>query len=436
MSRAGRLSQIARWALLSGSGLCLLATALWLGQDQGNFASWVWVSIAAAVGASALIMGSLRLWQTSEPGLIWVLVILLAGVAFRLSLLPSTRYLSDDAYRYHWDGKVSLHGINPYQYPPSHPVLGSLPADDIDTRINHPDVRTVYPPLAQISFACAYWLTPGSLRGFQYLLLLSEILCWLLLWRELRRRKLPQANLLILVWSPLILFETYLPGHVDALALPWLTLFIIALGKKQCVRVGLFLALACLIKPLALIFVPAAAWHLGLKPALKTAATFLAICLLLYAPFLSAGFHLFSSMWLMGKFWSFNASLAAILEEILPRDLARAVALLTLAGLLLASVMRTRDLLSRLALAMGAFVVCTTTLFPWYLIWMFPILVLRPDPALLLLSALSPLTEIVSIGFRLDGSWDLPLWVRLTLYLPFFLLLAIAAKRRWGMFRG
>ena len=44
--------------------------------------------------------------------------VLVAAIVFRLTLLGSQPSLSDDVYRYVWDGRVQLSGINPYLHPP------------------------------------------------------------------------------------------------------------------------------------------------------------------------------------------------------------------------------------------------------------------------------------------------------------------------------
>jgi hypothetical protein len=150
---------------------------------------------------------------------------------------------------------------------------------------------------------------------------------------------------------------------------------------------------------------------------------FAAVVTAAYLPFVSAGWWLFDSMWLMAGHWSFNGSLADGLLWLLPGVAARWVLAGLLAGLLVLSAWKGRDLLDRLVLSMLAFVVCTTTLFPWYLVWMMPLLVLRPHPALVFLCFIAPLVEMVVIDYHLQQVWELPLWVQLVEYLPFYGLL-------------
>lgn len=76
---------------------------------------------------------------------------LVCALAFRITLLSAQPTLSDDIYRYMWDGKVQSHGLNPYSYPPEAGELEFL-RDSYYEGVNHKGVRTIYPPLAQIFF--------------------------------------------------------------------------------------------------------------------------------------------------------------------------------------------------------------------------------------------------------------------------------------------
>src|SRR5439155_24445470 len=68
----------------------------------------------------------------------FVIVIVFAAL-FRLSILFTAPYLSDDIYRYIWDGRVQAAGINPYRYIPADPALARLRDDKIYPKINRRD---------------------------------------------------------------------------------------------------------------------------------------------------------------------------------------------------------------------------------------------------------------------------------------------------------
>ncbi len=419
-----------RRASLALTAMVLLLGALAIGQEAGGFAQWVHVTMAVSVIGGGLILLTAWLWRRETIDRRWLLLVVILGVLMRLLVLPADRELSDDAARYHWDGKAMAHGVNPYLFSPDDPAVKHLWTDPVDERINHPWYRTCYPPVAEGLFTVAYWLSPGRLLGLQLLNLLAEILTWFILARELAQRRRSLAWLLLIIWSPLLILQGYLPGHLDLLALPFVALLVRAVARRQAGWAGVWLTLACLVKPLPLLFLPAIARELGWRRTRRLLLVCGAVGLVAYAPFLRAGWYLFSSTWLMATDWSFNGSVGAALEQLLPMRQAHLVSgVLTGAGVLLTT-WRGRDFLARALGGFTVFVVFTPTLFPWYLITALPLLVLGPQPALLVLGVLAPLSDLVVVGYRLRGVWEQAAWVRWVQYVPFYGVLTWGFRRR------
>ena len=92
-------------------------------------------------------------------------LILGAALVFRLTLWWSPATLSDDIFRYVWDGRVQLADINPYLYAPSAPEVEHL-RDALYHSINHAAIPTIYPPLAQLFFRaiCVLSATPAAFK--------------------------------------------------------------------------------------------------------------------------------------------------------------------------------------------------------------------------------------------------------------------------------
>ena len=431
-------------ASVTGRALLIVLTAILLIGGSWAAAHWTapldrWVGGLIVGGILLAALLALTTWRARglRPHLSGL--VLIAGIAIlaRLPLIQTDQWLSDDAARYHWDGKVIAHGINPYTFAPSDPQLAPLRDSNLDERINHPDELTVYPPVAEGIFLLAYVLTPGDLLGLKLMALLAEIATWLLLWRLLARWDLPPGNLLWVAWAPLLLIEGYLPGHADIFLLPLLVLFAGALMDCHTWRTGLWLALASLIKPFPLILLPAVLQHLGRRRAGRCLAVMVAVALIAYAPFLSAGEGLIRSMLLMYRTWSFNGSLARLLEAVLPVETAH-VLLAGLLGLALVVSLRWRgDLLARIQWAQIAWIICTPALFPWYLIWVLPFMALRFNAALMALTILVITAEEVVVGYRATGVWCGALWPSLLAYGSFGLLMLVPrlklSRRRRGV---
>ena len=96
-----------------------------------------------------------------------LVMIVIITAAVQLPGLFSYPLTSDDAYRYVWDGRVQLAGIDPYRYVPLDPALAGLrdpqlfPPDEPPV-INRPGVPTLYPPIAQLWFAFWALVTPWA----------------------------------------------------------------------------------------------------------------------------------------------------------------------------------------------------------------------------------------------------------------------------------
>ena len=101
--------------------------------------------------------------------------------------------LSGDVYRYLSDGRVLASGGNPYAYTPT------------DPRINHREIRSIYPPHAEILFAAVH-----TLLGWRLLIIAADIAAILLLRRH--------GAALAYATCPLVIFEGTWSGHVDLIA--------------------------------------------------------------------------------------------------------------------------------------------------------------------------------------------------------------------------
>jgi len=134
------------WRVLVIAGGVELALLGALGWWPG--ATFPWMGLLIFGGAfAAYAVGASQILQTRGGRLyIWGI-----AIAMRLILLPLTPELSDDIYRYLWDGEVQLAGINPYRYAPAASELSEI-RTVYKGLINNPTVPTIYPPLAQLAF--------------------------------------------------------------------------------------------------------------------------------------------------------------------------------------------------------------------------------------------------------------------------------------------
>ena len=148
-----------------------------------------------AVNVAAFLIVSIMLFfirRSAAPlPRAWLLPVLLFGLLFRLTLIPHGIVGSDDIYRYLWDGDVAAAGINPFAYTPTDPHLAHIATDDLPSKVNHPELRSVYPALAQFLFLASHAMFGDQVWGMKLLIVLMDALTMIFIWLFVRGRPDP-----------------------------------------------------------------------------------------------------------------------------------------------------------------------------------------------------------------------------------------------------
>ncbi len=193
--------------------------------------------------------------RAATPGAIWI--VLTVAVLARLPPLLTMPFLSSDIYRYVWDGRVQVAGYNPYSYIPADPVLAPLRDEAIYPHINRADYApTIYPPMAQIVFQAVARVSQ-SLVAMKAAMVGFEALAIAAVLAMLRLARLPPEYALIYAWNPLAIWAFAGNGHVDAAAIGFLALALLARGMRRDTWAGAALAAATLVKLLPIVVAPA-----------------------------------------------------------------------------------------------------------------------------------------------------------------------------------
>ncbi len=355
--------------------------------------------MVAFVAAFLLYLVGVNLVMRSSAGSsrLMLRITIAFALLFNLILLPTKPTLSDDMFRYVWDGRVQAHGLSPYQYPPDAPELIALRRGDVAVwrNINRPSVVTVYPPGAQLAYAVIWRMVGDSVIGFKAIFVLAELIgAWLLL-RLMRFFHQPPERLLIYLWSPLLIFEVAHAGHVDGLLLLFLCLALYARVTNRYRLLGVSLGLATSIKlfPALLLFallpLPRPWSWRGLRGAIKTIGAFAAVLTIGYVYYAVQGAN---PIGFLPQYFdeNFNMGLAHGLFEIAKQwqipgsTLVNAITFGGLASLSLIFVVRPaasgREALVRCVWLIGWFTLTTQNLFAWYLLWLLPLIVVLVEP--------------------------------------------------------
>lgn len=268
---------VARWGDLGHRSLLALLTGLaWV-----TFAAGAWWVLADRAPLEARDQRrSLRL------------VVLLAGL-LQLPGLFAGQHITNDAYRYVWDGRVQLAGISPYRYAPLDDHLARLrdpllfpglapdqssgvgtvrhlPSDkeqlrvlttqDTRSRMNHDRVTTIYPPVAEAWFTAVALVTPWSwgTHGLQIGCAALAVGLTYLLGRWFTRRREDPRRALLWGWCPTVVIEASIGAHADLLAAVLLGASILVLtgtarGRRLLGGVLLGLSIATKLTPVLLL---------------------------------------------------------------------------------------------------------------------------------------------------------------------------------------
>ncbi len=445
--------------------LVLLALALWLllwqfahtdltlhtrgAQLVTFFAAFAVFSVGVAV--------VWRLGPRASRRALWLIV--LVGVAMRLSLAPVRPVTTWDVYRYLWEGRVVLAGENPFHEPPISPRLTAL-RDPLWKEVRFPRVPAAYPPAAQYVFALSRLLPTEPVVTLKLLLALFDIGTVLLLPGLLVRLRRPPAWALVYAWHPLIVGEVVARGHLDSIGIFLLVLAgrvmvgrevgggarvenresrVTATARSDRVwyaSAGAVLAASVLAKGYAIVVVPfflvaarRRGWFVG---------GLLLAAVVAYLPFASAGPDLIRGLRLYATKWHDYAPVYPLLDLALARfsasrDLiARRLLLAALGAWVLLLLLWRRErsaawALDRSFLALAGLFVLSPVLYSWYLSWTVPFLCLRPRPAWLLLTG----TIFAFYAHAFAGAHVQVWWVSLVQFAPPVVVgIALLLKKR------
>ncbi len=399
-------------------------------------------------------------------------VLLVGGacsVLFNITLLFGPPTLSDDIYRYVWDGRVAAAGINPYRYAPQSEELSHLRDASIYPYINHKEVPTVYPPVSQMVFVALQKLG-GGIYGFKVGFMSLNLLTMAVLFLILRALQMNPVRLLIYAWNPLVLMEFSHSGHSDIIGIFLMLLALLLIIRGKSIWSYIVLALSFLTKFLSLLFLPFFTLHRRQSRILPP-LLFGAVTLLLYLPYSEVGLKLFAGLGVYSDKWAFNSSVFAVINTGIRHllELCRSTgAMSTLLGPFVNDANASLKL-AKLAIGLifgcsyvyymlrlqrdldregeiwffklgfvlfGMFIILNPTVHPWYLTWMVPFLVIYPNRAWILFTGLAGLSYWVLNDYWDAGVWHEAHWVRAVEYLPFFALLFFdAAQKRAEMLR-
>jgi len=373
------------------------------------------------------------------------------GLLFRLALMPTEPFLSDDIYRYLWDGKIFIAGINPYKYAPADIHLQEFRDQVVYPLINFPDIASSYPPVAQIIFLINE-LLGGSVLSWKILVFAIEIVLFLILLKLRKQYGLNKLRLLIYFYNPLLIIETYSSGHLEIVGVFFFWMAVYHFYKRSEWKSILSFAISIMTKFFPLI----STIPFLFNRLIRKSALLLILCSILLLPFGLNGILPLPGLFSYVNRWEFNGGLFQLSIYILDLLNIREYHWMAInfSGFLetfyfnyafyykicaafffvilcfdqlnklrSTSDFRSINFVQRSFILTAGFLLLTPTLHPWYIIWIIPFLIFIPNWSWLIFTFLIQSSYFVLKDYALSSLWQESVWILLFQYIPFYILL-------------
>lgn len=384
-------------------------------------------------------------------------VVLFTAIVCRLVMIYGIEIHENDTYRYVWDGKVMMTGVNPYLYPPifaaKKATLGSIEEEHymklsklrkesplMYKRIGYKSVATIYPPVAQLFFWLSNKLCYDSLIFMKLIFVLVDICVVIAIVFLLNDKGLNPLMSVVYAWSPLVLKEIANSGHYDSLAILGFVCFLLFMERKKENFSSLALSAGILSKFFPVVMLP----YLWIRKKYRLCFCIVLFVCALYLPFLiwnGTGLRVFSGLLVYAEKWAINGSVFELFRSLLACVLLPAKAYI-LAKLLMALVyiLSFIYLLYRYAMkdnwmefsfwAIALMFLFSPVADPWYYCWVLPLLCFYPRPSFIMLSGLLVLSYLDFLNPGQFYSYKKLEFDSLVVvqYVPFYLLLFWESK--------
>ncbi len=348
---------------------------------------------------------NLKLRLFSSSGIIFI------GIILRLFFINYPP--SDDVNRYAWEGMIQSKGINPYIHSAQEFYL-EYKDDPIYQDINHKEIPTIYPPLSMAVFRGLSTIfynvfeTPEAiLKGYKLFFILCDFALMLLLASLVKSWDRPTHWLALYAWNPLVILYGAGEGHIDVLHALFVVAVVVCFNKKnENTALGFFmLGCAVMTKYYAVILLPFVINHRNIKQVFYGG-----IPLVLFALYWDV--RLSEALSTFTIHMHYNDVIAHWFRILLPEKMLSNIMMFVFGlGMLWIWALKQDDLNRSITLCIMWFLLCLSTLHPWYLIIIIPFLIYSPSRAWFIL--------LISMGcnfwtyhdLQQTGQWNELPWI-------------------------
>jgi alpha-1,6-mannosyltransferase len=314
------------------------------------------------------------------------------GFIVRVILLFALPNLSQDFYRFIWDGHIVLNGNSPYSFTPNEIInssnfsfpnknalyngMGALSAKHFSN----------YPPFNQLCFLLGAWIGAKSIWAsafvFKLIILLTDIGIYFFGKRILVHLKLPTKNIFFYFLNPLVIIELASNLHFEGVMICFILMSIYFVLQNKLTFAAIALALSISVKLFPLIILPLFLRYFKPKQLFQFYGIIGLLNVLLFLPFLSAAliknYSQTIALWFVN--FEFNASLYYIARAIgfkivgynVIHTIGKITPVITIVFILFISIRKKilsmPDLLQNAMLVFFVYLLLSTTVHPWYII--------------------------------------------------------------------
>ena len=336
--------------------------------------------------------------------------ILMAAIAYRLLAVVPLPTLSDDYFRFLWDGQLLSHGQNPFLQLPSEVDKATYEdlglSDALYQGLNSKDYFTIYPPLNQAIFSIAARVGEKNIHSgaitLKVFILFAEIINLLLLYALLALLKKPAWWIGLYALNPLVIIELVGNIHFEAWMICGILGCLYLLLKGKWLGASLMLGLGIASKLLPIMLIPLVLRRIGFWKTLTFGIIAVSTGLLgfLLIPDPSAVFNIIDSVRLYFENFEFNASIFQWLSWLgLRKDiLGPALTIIPVAGILYMSFSKKHNdgasLAIKMLFAFSLYFLCARIVHPWYICTLVALASLGPWRYPMAWTAVLPLTYL------------------------------------------
>ena len=313
------------------------------------------------------------------------------ALTLRLVFIAAIPNFSQDFYRFIWDGRLILSGLNPYLTTPDNLMISQPNL--------FPQMKTLfegmgalsaghysnYPPLHQLPFILAAIISKHSILGsvviLRLLLIGADIGILFFGKKLLRKLQLPTRNIYWFILNPLVIVELTGNLHFEGLMLFFFVLVLYYVHTKKWHLAALTMALSIAVKLVPILSLPLFLNKLGWKKSIRFYLTVGIVFMLLFAPFLKDNFfeNYSATIGLWFSKFEFNASFYYLLnwgvETILNFELIHSMGVIVVSFIgmqiiyqLLQNKTKTTALITTVLWVFTGYYLISTTVHPWYII--------------------------------------------------------------------